>query len=302
MNKNESAIFNIIKKNPHLNVENIAIKSKLSLRSVKYILSSLKEKKLIRRINGKRFGYWEVIDNDLSIFSRLERLLGKEKIESLKDKKVMVFGLGGVGGNVVDALVRSGIGHFMIVDNDVVNITNINRQLIANMNTIGRNKVDVMEEHILSINPSAKVIKKKCFYLPEKGDEFDFANYDYIVDAIDTVSAKIDIIFRCKRLQRPIISALGCGNKINPTMLEVSDISLTSYDPLAKVIRKELRNRGIEHLKVVYSKETPITPVEEIIEEGNKKRSIPGSTSFVPPVAGIIIASEVVKDLLDYKN
>ena len=233
-------------------------------------------------------------------FQRLEMLIGKEKLELLKNKKVAVFGLGGVGGNVCDSLVRSGVSHFLIVDNDKVDITNINRQLIANMDTIGKDKVDVMEEHLKSINPDVEVKKAKCFYLPENADQFDLSKYDYVIDAIDTVSAKIELICRCFSSKTPIISALGCGNKINPTMLEVSDISKTSYDPLAKVMRRELRKRNINHLKVVYSKETPIEPVFKI--EGDKKRDVPGSTSFVPPAAGIIIASEVIKDLIDLKN
>ena len=233
----------------------------------------------------------------LNQFSRLELLLGKDALEKLATKNVIVFGLGGVGGNVCDALVRSGIQNITIVDNDKVSITNINRQLIANMNTIGKYKTDVMEEHILSINPKVNVIKKNIFYLPENKEEIDFSKYDYVVDAIDTVSAKIEIIKICKSLQIPVISALGCGNKLNPTMLEVSDLSKTTYDPLAKVLRRELRKYGITHLKVIYSKEEPIEIKGEIEEENDKKR-IPGSSAFVPPVAGIIIASEVVKDLL----
>ena len=229
-------------------------------------------------------------------FSRLQMLIGEEALLKLKNKKVLIFGLGGVCGNAIDALARSGICNFTIVDNDKVNITNINRQLIANLDTIGRYKVDVMEEHLKSINKDIVVIKKNMFYLPENGDEFDFSKYDYVVDAIDTVSAKIDIICRCKTTHIPVISALGCGNKMDPTMLEVSDLSKTEYDPLAKVMRRELKKRGITHLKVVYSKELPIKPIEDS-QEDNKK-VVPGSTAFVPPVAGIIIASEVIKDLL----
>ena len=229
-------------------------------------------------------------------FSRLQMLIGEEALLKLKNKKVLIFGLGGVGGNTIDALARSGICSFTIVDNDKVNITNINRQLIANLDTIGRYKVDVMEEHLKSINKDIVVIKKNMFYLPENGDEFDFSKYDYVVDAIDTVSAKIDIIYRCKTTHTPVISTLGCGNKMDPTMLEVSDLSKTEYDPLAKVMRRELKKRGITHLKVVYSKELPIKPIEDS-QEDNKK-VVPGSTAFVPPVAGIIIASEVIKDLI----
>ena len=233
----------------------------------------------------------------LNQFSRLELLLGKEALDKLATKNVLVFGLGGVGGNVCDALVRSGIQNITIVDNDKVSITNINRQLIANLDTIGKYKTDVMEEHLLSINSKVNVIKKNLFFLPENKEVIDFSKYDYVVDAIDTISAKIEIIKICKSLQIPIISALGCGNKLDPTMLEVSDLAKTSYDPLAKVLRRELKKYGITHLKVIYSKEQPIELKGEIEEENDKKR-IPGSSAFVPPVAGIIIASEVVKDLL----
>ena len=233
----------------------------------------------------------------LNQFSRLELLLGKEALDKLANKNVLVFGLGGVGGNVCDALARSGIQNITIVDNDKVSITNINRQLIANLDTVGKYKTDVMEEHLLLINSKVNVIKKNLFFLPENKEEIDFSKYDYVVDAIDTVSAKIKIIKICKSLQIPVISALGCGNKLDPTMLEVSDLSKTSYDPLAKVLRRELKKYGITHLKVIYSKEQPIELKGEIEEENGKKR-IPGSSAFVPPVAGIIIASEVVKDLL----
>ena len=229
-------------------------------------------------------------------FSRLELLLGKEALKKISTKKVLIFGLGGVGGNVCDALARSGICNFTIVDNDIINITNINRQLIANVDTIGRLKVDVMEEHLKSINKDVIVTKKNLFYLPENAEEIDLRDYDYVIDAIDTVSAKIDIITRCITYHIPIISALGCGNKLNPTMLEVTDLSKTEYDPLAKVMRRELKKRGITHLKVVYSKEEPIIPL--VSEEETNKKVVPGSTAFVPPVAGIIIASEVIKDLL----
>ena len=229
-------------------------------------------------------------------FSRLRLLIGDEAIEKLKTKRIAIFGLGGVGGNVADALVRSGIEHFVLVDNDQVNITNINRQLIADISNIGRDKVDVMEEHLKKINPNVEVIKKKIFYLPSTSQEFNFREFDYVIDAIDTVSAKIDIITKCFILKIPVISALGCGNKLNPTMLEVTDISKTSYDPLARVMRRELRNRKINHLKVVYSKEPPMELIEE--EKLPEEKDLPGSSAFVPPVAGIIIASEVVKDLL----
>ena len=232
----------------------------------------------------------------LNQFSRLELLIGKEELNKLANKNILVFGLGGVGGNVCDALVRSGIKNISIVDNDKVSITNINRQLIANVNTVGKYKVDVMEKHLKSINPDVNVKKINMFYLPENSEEIDFSEYDYVVDAIDTVSAKIDIIKRCKTLHIPVISALGCGNKMNPTMLEVSDLSKTSYDPLAKVLRRELKKFDIIHVKVVYSKEPPM-PLVEVCEE-NSKKNIPGSSAVVPPVAGIIIARAVIKDLL----
>ncbi|MBP5694067.1 MAG: tRNA threonylcarbamoyladenosine dehydratase [Bacilli bacterium] len=230
-------------------------------------------------------------------FSRLKLLIGEEAIQLLKTKRVAVFGLGGVGGNVCDALARSGIEHFVIVDNDAVSISNINRQLIANLNTIGKLKVDVMEKHLKSINSGIEVEKRNCFYLPETANSFNFSKFDYVIDAIDTVKAKIDIICRCKEANVLVISALGCGNKLDPTQLEISDIKKTSYDPLAKVLRRELKKRNITSLKVVYSKESPIDHKEKS-EEDTNKRCVPGSSAFVPPVVGIIIASEVIKDLL----
>ncbi len=229
-------------------------------------------------------------------YSRLRLLIGKDAINLLKTKRIAVFGLGGVGGNVVDALARSGIMDFTLIDNDKVSITNINRQLIANMDNVGRLKVDVMEEHLKKINPEIKVQKCNLFYLPETATEIDLSQFDYVVDAIDTVTAKIDIIKRCHELNVPVISALGCGNKLNPLMLEVSDISKTSYDPLARVLRRELRKLGINHLKVVYSKESPIEILDE--ERIDVEKDVPGSSAFVPPVAGIVIASEVIKDLM----
>lgn len=235
----------------------------------------------------------------LNQFSRIQLLIGENAIETLKHKRIAIFGIGGVGGNVCDALARSGIENFDLIDNDVVSITNINRQLIANMNTIGKYKVDIMKEHILSINPNAKVNVHKCFFLPENQDSFDFSKYDYVVDAIDTVTAKIAIIVKCNELNTPVISSMGTGNKMNPTMLEVSDIYKTEMCPLAKVMRHELKKRKIKKLKVIYSKEQPLDLHLECQEEDNgSKRQIPGSTPFVPPVAGIIIASEVVKDLI----
>ena len=250
----------------------------------------------------------------LNQFSRTQLILGKQNMDRLKDKVVCIFGIGGVGGNVCDALARSGITHFVLVDDDKICLTNINRQLIANIHTVGQDKVDVMEEHLKSINPLIKVEKRKCFYLPSNASEFDFSQFDYVVDAIDTVTAKIDIIMRCKQENVPIISALGCGNKIDPTKLEVTDIYKTTYDPLAKVMRRELRKRKIKSLKVVYSSEEVLKPLDDLsiscrsncvcppgtIRHCTDRRDIPGSTAFVPPVAGIIIASEVIKDLIHF--
>ena len=229
-------------------------------------------------------------------FNRTELLLGKENMEKLKKAHVLVFGIGGVGGYVVEALARSGIYHFTLVDNDVVSETNINRQIIATLDTIGLYKVDVMKNRILFINKDAVVEVKKCFYLPETAGEFDFTQYDYVVDCVDTVSAKLSIIVEAKKNNIPVISAMGAGNKMNPVMLEVSDISKTSVDPLAKVIRRELRNRGINHLKVIYSKEEPIKVEPSELKE-KSQRPVPGSNAFVPSAMGLIMASEIIKDL-----
>ena len=230
-------------------------------------------------------------------FSRLELLIGEDKLEIIKNKRVAIFGIGGVGGAVVEALARSGISKFDLIDNDIVSISNINRQIIATLDTVGKYKVDVMKDRILSINKNAEVNIYKCFFLPENSNEFDFSQYDYVVDAIDTVTAKIEVIRKAKENNVPVISSMGTGNKINPTKLEVSDINKTSVCPLAKVMRYELRKRNIKNVKVVYSKEEPLTP-KKIIND-DKKRNIPGSTSFVPPVAGYIIASEIIKDIIE---
>lgn len=235
-----------------------------------------------------------------NIFSRTELLLGKDKIEELKSKKVLIFGIGGVGGYVCEALARSGIGSFDLVDNDKVSISNINRQIIATTKTIGLYKCESMKERIQSINPSAIVNTYNVFYTKDNQDIFDFNNYDYIIDCIDTVSSKLLIIEKATVLNKNIISSMGTGNKINPMMLEISDISKTSVDPLAKVMRYELKKRNIKHLKVLYSKELPMKLEEEIINENNK--IIPGSISFVPSAAGLIIASEVIKDLTGIRN
>ena len=233
-------------------------------------------------------------ENDM--FSRFELLIGEEKLQQLQNSHVLVFGVGGVGGYVVEALVRSGIGHITIVDNDEVSLTNLNRQIIATRETIGKKKVEVMKERILSINPDCLVTGLEMFYLPENADTIDLKKYDYVVDAIDTITSKIELAMRCEKLNVPLISSMGTGNKLNPAMLEVSDIYKTSVCPLAKVMRKELKTRGVKHLKVVYSKELPIKPRQS--NEPTNKRTVPGSSAFVPSSAGLLIASEVIKDLL----
>lgn len=224
-------------------------------------------------------------------FSRTEMLIGAEALEKLKNSRVAVFGIGGVGSFVAEALARSGVGALDLIDNDTVNITNINRQLIALHSTVGKYKVDCAKERILDINPEARVNVHKTFYLPENADKFDFTKYSYIVDAIDTVTAKLDIICRAEKLGVPVISSMGTGNKLEPTLFEVTDIYKTEGCPLARVMRRELKSRGVKKLKVVYSKEKP----HKCGEENGKP--IPASISFVPSVAGLIIAGEVVKDL-----
>lgn len=247
----------------------------------------------------------------LNQFSRTELLLGKKAMEVLEHSRVAVFGVGGVGGYVVEALVRSGVGAIDLIDDDKVCLTNLNRQIIATRKTVGKYKVDVMKERILEINPNAIVNVHKCFFLPETGDAFDFSRYSYVVDAVDTVTAKIQLVLEAKEAGIPIISSMGAGNKMNPAELQVADIYETSICPLAKVMRKELRKRNIEHLKVVYSKEKPIRPIEDMAiscrthcicppgaqHKCTDRRDIPGSNAFVPSVAGLIIASEVIKDL-----
>ena len=226
-------------------------------------------------------------------FTREERLIGKENVEKLNKSKVAVFGIGGVGSFVVEGLARAGIGKFLLVDNDTVDITNINRQIHANITTIGKNKVDVMKERILNINPQAEVDVSTEFFMP--GSKLLDNSLGYIVDAIDTVTGKIELVCRANELNIPIISGMGTGNKLDPTKFEVADIYKTSVCPLAKVMRKELRARGIEKLKVVYSKEEPIKP-----NDGDYKT--PASISFVPSVAGLIIAGEVIKDIINGVN
>ena len=233
-------------------------------------------------------------------FSRTELLLGQDAMEKLRGSRVAVFGIGGVGGHVVEALARSGVGAFDLIDNDTVSITNINRQIIATLDSVGKYKTEVMKERILSINPEAEIEIHNCFFLPETQEMFDFSNYDYVVDAVDTVTAKLSLVERAKEAGVPIISSMGAGNKLNPTQFEVADIYKTSVCPLAKVMRRELKKRGITKLKVVYSKEEAITPQETEAgkaEQENQKKVIPGSIAFVPSVAGLILASEVIKDL-----
>lgn len=247
----------------------------------------------------------------LNQFSRTSLLFGEESIEKLHNMRVAVFGIGGVGGYVCEALVRSGIGAFDLVDDDKVCLTNLNRQIIATRETVGRYKVDVMRDRILSINPKADVRIHKCFFLPENADDFPFEEYDYVVDAVDTVTAKLEIIMRAKQLGIPVISAMGAGNKLDASRFKVADIYQTTMDPLAKVMRRELKKRGVKKLKVVFSDEKPTRPVEDMgiscrtncicppgaAHKCTERRDIPGSTAFVPSVAGLIIAGEVVKDL-----
>lgn len=232
-------------------------------------------------------------------YSRTAMLLGEDAINKLKGSRVAVFGIGGVGGYVVEALVRAGIGAIDLIDNDEVCESNLNRQIIATRSTLGMAKVDAMEARIRDINPACRVKKYQCFYLPETAGQFDFTQYSYVVDAIDTVTGKIQLVMQAKEAEVPIISSMGTGNKLNPTELEVADIYKTSVCPLAKVMRRELKKRGVERLKVVYSKEEPCTPLVEHKEENANlvRRATPGSVSFVPSVAGLIIASEVIKDL-----
>lgn len=247
----------------------------------------------------------------LNQFSRTQLLLGEEAMEKLKNSRVAVFGIGGVGGYVCEALVRSGVGAFDLIDDDKVCLTNLNRQIIATRKTVGKYKADVMKERMLEINPDVDVTVHKCFFLPENADEFPFEKYDYVVDAVDTVSAKLEIIMQAKKKQIPVISCMGAGNKLDASAFRVADIHKTKMCPLAKVMRRELRKRGVKKLKVVYSEEKPTRPLEDmsiscrshcICPPGAKhkcteRRDIPGSVAFVPSAAGLILAGEVVKDL-----
>lgn len=233
------------------------------------------------------------------MFTRTAMLLGEDAIERLKKARVAVFGIGGVGGYVTEALVRAGVGALDLIDNDVVCESNLNRQIIATKSTIGQAKVDVMAERIRDINPQCQVNTYRCFYLPETAEEFDFSKYSYVVDAIDTVTGKIQLVMQAKEAGVPIISCMGTGNKLEPTRLEIADIYKTSVCPLAKVMRRELKTRGVESLKVLYSREEAKKPLITYESEGQEvRRATPGSVSFVPSVAGLIIASEVIKDLI----
>lgn len=234
----------------------------------------------------------------LNQFSRTELLFGEEAIKKLSKSRVAVFGIGGVGGYAVEALARSGVGSLDLIDSDKVCLTNLNRQIIATHKTIGRYKVDAAAERIALINPEAKVRTYKLFYLPETETLFNFSEYDYIIDAIDTVAGKIALAVNAQKADTPIISSMGAGNKLDPTAFEVADIYKTSVCPLARVMRRELKKRGINKLKTVYSKEPAITPLES--KEESTKRQTPGSNAFVPSVAGLIIAGEVIKDLIGY--
>lgn len=251
----------------------------------------------------------------LNQFSRTQLIFGKEAMDKLANSRVAVFGIGGVGGYTVEALVRSGIGAIDIIDDDKVCLTNINRQIFATRKTVGKYKVDVAEERILDINPDIKVTKHRTFYSPETASEFDFSQYDYVVDAIDTVTGKLELVENAKKCGTPIICSMGAGNKVDASAFEVTDIFKTSVCPLAKAMRYELKRRGIKHLKVVYSKEQPVKPVEDMAiscrshcvcppgtaRKCTQRRQIPGSTAFVPSTVGLIIAGEVVKDLIGYR-
>lgn len=236
----------------------------------------------------------------MDIFSRTELILGKEAMERLARARVAVFGIGGVGGYAAEALARSGVGALDLVDNDTVSESNINRQIIALHSTVGKYKTDAAAERLRDINPNIGLVLHRTFFMPENAAKFDFTQYDYVVDAIDTVTGKIELVMRAQAAGVPIICAMGAGNKLDPTAFEVSDIYSTSVCPLARVMRYELKKRGVKALKVVYSREKPIVPAESG-ESSPKGKAVPGSTAFVPPVVGLIIAGEVVKDIVSAK-
>ena len=236
-------------------------------------------------------------------FVRSARLIGEEAIEKLQRSRVAVFGVGGVGGYVCEALVRAGVGAFDLIDNDTVSLSNINRQIIALHSTVGRSKTEVMKERMLDINPDVIVRTYDCFFLPENAEDFPFHEYDYVVDAVDTVTAKLELILQAQFHGVPVISAMGAGNKLDACAFEVTDIYRTSGCPLAKVMRRELKKRGVKKLKVVYSPELPLTPKElpgqkEEVPEGSTRRAVPGSMSYVPGAAGLAMAGEVIRDLI----
>ena len=247
----------------------------------------------------------------LNQFSRTQLLIGADAIKKLSESRVAVFGIGGVGGYVCEALVRSGVGHFDLIDDDKVCLTNLNRQILATRKTVGKYKAEVMAERMREINPEADICIHKCFFLPENADDFPFNEYDYVIDAVDTVTAKLELIMRCKEKNVPVISAMGAGNKLDAGRMKIADIYETSVCPLARVMRHELRKRGVKDLKVVYSDEQPIRPLEDMSiscrshcicppgaqHKCTERRDIPGSTAFVPAVAGLLIAGEVVKEL-----
>lgn len=233
-------------------------------------------------------------------FERTELLIGADSVEKLKKSHVAIFGVGGVGGYVAEALSRSGVGKFDLIDNDTVSITNLNRQIIATHDTIGQYKTKVMKDRILSINPDAEVNTFETFYMPENSNNFDLSKYDYIIDAIDTITAKLELIQKAKALNVPIISSMGAGNKLDATKFQVADIYKTSVCPLAKVMRRELKKRGITSLKVVYSQEEPRKPLKDI-SNSDRRKAIPSSIAYVPSVVGLIIGGEVIKDITGVK-
>ena len=243
-------------------------------------------------------------------FTRSALLMGEAAVEKLQKSRVAIFGVGGVGGYVCEALVRSGVGAFDLIDKDVVDVTNINRQIIATQSTVGRPKVEVMRERMLDINPEVLVNARECFFLPENATDFDFTNYDFVVDCVDTVTAKIQIIMQAKEAGVPVISSMGAGNKMDASRFKVADIYKTNVDPLARVMRRELKKRGVKKLTVVYSDEEPMTPINDsnsgeadaVPQSGGRVKQTPGSVAFVPGAAGLIIAGEVVRQLISQEQ
>lgn len=254
-------------------------------------------------INTKKVERWfrRVITNIEEQMSRTEMLIGKEGLTILQNAHVAVFGLGGVGGSVVEGLVRGGVGKFDIIDNDQVCLSNLNRQIIATHETVGQKKVEAMAKRMKDINPEVEIELHECFFLPETANSFDFSKYDYIVDAIDTVTGKLEIVERAYKDHVPVISCMGTGNKLHPELFQIADISKTSVCPLAKVMRRELKKREIYHLKVLFSTEKPLIPRGALEEENSKRRGTPGSISFTPPIAGLMIAGEVIRNLIGLK-